>query len=66
VTDHQRGQVLTSFDQKFGRDRFGQLRTNPACAVERDAAIRAARMWRDLDLDREAAPAPMQLRRRRK
>lgn len=34
-------------------DRFGQLKPHPAVAIERDSAIRAARLFRELSLDAE-------------
>lgn len=38
-------------DGAFFKDRFGQLKPHPALAVERDARVSAARLFRELSLD---------------
>jgi phage terminase small subunit len=44
-------------------DRYGQVRPHPATQIERDSAIRFARLLRELDLDGEPMPDPRQPRR---
>ncbi len=46
-------------------DRFGVARAHPAVAIERDSAIRFARLIRELDLEGEPAPDPRMPQRRR-
>jgi len=63
-----RGEQARELVEKHGmlvEDRFGMLKANEAVAIERDCAIRATRLWRDLDLDPGVAQqSPLALRRR--
>ena len=51
-------------DGAYLTDRFGQVRAHPAVGVERDCAIRAARLFRELRLE-EDTPDDVRLPRRR-
>ena len=44
-------------DGAYLTDRFGQVKAHPALAVERDSAIRVARLFRELSLDAELGEA---------
>jgi len=57
--------VIVAGSRVLVRDRFGVLKQNPAVGTERDCAIRAARLWRDLDMDPGPPPVNLhQLKRR--
>ena len=43
--------VILAAEGPVFHNRFGEPRPHPAAAIERDAAIRAARMFRELSLD---------------
>jgi hypothetical protein len=45
-------------------DRFGSPKAHPCVAIERDARLAAARLWREIDLEGEPLPDPRTPRRR--
>ncbi|MEH2590286.1 P27 family phage terminase small subunit [Bradyrhizobium sp. AZCC 1721] len=47
----EEARALVAKDGLTYRDRFGGLKPNPACAIERDNKIIVARLFRELGLD---------------
>lgn len=50
--------ALVDRDGIVDRDRFGQKRTHPCVAVERDSRLAFARLLRELNLDSDVVPDP--------
>jgi phage terminase small subunit len=51
----EQARELIAEDGPVVKDRFDQLKAHPAVAIERDARIAAARMFRELNLDLDSA-----------